>query len=141
MSLNNQYFTSSPIFLRQTQGTFTVLTGSVTETGLDHPAEEPSGTQSSCKAGGLFYTMGSEEIIVQRSEPRESAEGTICHLLLPHSSLLVIWHLGQAVWEEEPGRGVFRQGLEFPYQSCWPSHNNFSLSSSPCFFKKATFFH
>ena len=32
------------------------LYGIGTETGLDHPAEEPSGTWRSWKAGGLFYT-------------------------------------------------------------------------------------
>ena len=30
----------------------------VTETGLDHPAEEPSGTWRSWKSGDLFYTDG-----------------------------------------------------------------------------------
>lgn len=30
----------------------------IMETGLDHPTEEPSGTQRSWKVGGLFYTGG-----------------------------------------------------------------------------------
>ena len=65
-----------------------------------------------------FTLVGSEEIAPQRSEPEEQTWGTICSLT---SALVVIWHTWQAE-QEEPRRGVFGQGLEFPYQSCQPSY-------------------
>ena len=94
------------------------------ETGLDHPAE-PSGTQRSWKAGGLFYTCGLRGDHSPEVWARSIAEGTTYSLLFLHSSLVAIWPQRQAGWEEEPGRGVFRQGLEFTYESCWPAYNRF----------------
>ena len=49
-----------------------------------------------------FTPVGPEEIILQRSEPRASTEGTIYSLLLPPPSLIVIWHLRQWGRKEIP---------------------------------------
>ena len=104
---------------------FLVREPNVMETGLDHPEEEPGSTQRSWWIGVLFYTSGLRgDNLSKCLSPEHKHGGQFCLLLL-HSSLVVIWCMWQAGWKEEPGRGVFGQGLEFPYQSCWPSYNRF----------------
>ena len=58
--------------------------------------------------GGLefYFTPAGSETLLWRSESRAQAWGTIYRLLLPHSTLVVIWCTGQAGREEEPRRGV-----------------------------------
>ena len=59
--------------------------------------------------------------------PQHKHGGTIYRLLLPHPTLVIMCRSQQAGQEEEPRRGLFCWGLEFPYQSCWPSYNRFFL--------------